>query len=217
MLFRSDHLQDSNRYDCLLGRTNVKYILMRERDDSREARQLTEVFNGSPSPSYLYEDTCALPRAFAVASAVQLKTEGKAFEMLSDPGYDAIGQVILSTPPAGDLASATPGPAGSVEITRRETNSVTLAANMFQPGYVVLLDRYDPNWHATLDGREVALLQANVLFRAVQCPAGRHVIHFYYRQKGLRLGFAITLTTLLLVFLVYWRDPKIGNQKAGKL
>jgi hypothetical protein len=207
--YMDSHLQDSDRYDCLLGRTNVKYILRRHRDNSRVARELTEVFNGSPSPSYLYEDGCALPRAYAVASALQVTDETKAFDLLSDPRYDARGQVILSAPPAEGLASASPGFAGQVEIARRETSSVTLAANMLQPGYVVLLDRYDPNWHATLDGRAVPILQANVLFRAVQCPAGRHVIHFYYRQKGLRAGFALTLATLLLVLLIHWRDPRV--------
>jgi hypothetical protein len=204
-----NHSQDSDRYDCLLGRTNVRYILMRKRDHSRVAHELTEVFNGSPIPSYLYEDGCFLPRAYAVASARQVTNETQAFDLLSDPAYDALGQVILSTPPVEGLAAASAGSAGQVEIARRETSSVTLSVNLSRPGYVVLLDRHDPNWHATLDGHEVPLLTANVLFRAVFCPAGYHHIHYYYRQKGLRAGFALTLATLVLVLLVYWRDPHV--------
>jgi hypothetical protein len=204
-----NHLQDSGRYDCLLGRTNVRYILMRHRDDSPVARELAPVFNGSPSPSYLYEDDCFLPRAYAVASARQVTNETQAFDLLSDSSYDALGQVILATPPAEGLGSASPGPAGKVEIARRETSSVTLTVNLSRPGYVVLLDRYDPNWHATLDGHEVPLLTANILFRAVFSPPGHHEIHYYYRQKGLRAGFALTLATLALVLLVFWHDPHV--------
>jgi hypothetical protein len=207
--YMGNHSQDSDRYDCLLGRTNVRYILMRKRDHSRVAHELTEVFNGSPIPSYLYEDGCFLPRAYAVASARQVTNETQAFDLLSDPAYDALGQVILSTPPVEGLAAASAGSAGQVEIARRETSSVTLSVNLSRPGYVVLLDRHDPNWHATLDGHEVPLLTANVLFRAVFCPAGYHHIHYYYRQKGLRAGFALTLATLVLVLLVYWRDPHV--------
>ena len=202
-----DHLQDSGRYDCLLGRTNVRYILMRRRDDSRVARELTTVFNGSPSPSYLYEDGCFLPRAYAVGAAQYVKNPDEALKPLSDPGFDALGEVFLAGQPSPAQSSQEPGPAGSVKILNRETSSVTLVADLARPGYVVLLDRYDPNWHATLDGREIPILVANVLFRAVACPAGHHVIHFYYRQKGLRTGFVITLSTLIVGLLIYWRDP----------
>jgi uncharacterized membrane protein YfhO len=79
---------------------------------------------------------------------------------------------------------------------------VTLSAQLSRPGYVVLLDRYEPSWQATLDGHPVPVLRANQIFRAVYADAGTHEIRFVYHQKGLRTGIVISsLTALVLVGL----------------
>jgi uncharacterized membrane protein YfhO len=48
-------------------------------------------------------------------------------------------------------------------------------------GYLVLNDPYHPWWFAQVDGQETKILQANVLFRAVAVPAGRHRARFTFR------------------------------------
>ena len=58
------------------------------------------------------------------------------------------------------------------------------------------------SWHATLDGREVPVLRANQIFRAVYAEPGQHVITYRYRQRGLLAGMLITaITALVLVGL----------------
>jgi uncharacterized membrane protein YfhO len=74
----------------------------------------------------------------------------------------------------------------------------------------VLLDRYDSNWHAQLDGRETPVLRANQLFRAVYAEPGQHVILFYYRQRGLLAGMLITGITLLVLSWLYVRNPRLN-------
>jgi uncharacterized membrane protein YfhO len=66
-------------------------------------------------------------------------------------------------------------------------------------GYVVLADAFDPGWRATVDGEPAPLLRANVAFRAVAVPAGRHVVEMVYRPRAVILGLALTLLTLALV------------------
>jgi uncharacterized membrane protein YfhO len=78
----------------------------------------------------------------------------------------------------------------------REPNSVTLEAQLARPAYVVLLERYDPNWQATIDGQPAPVLRANQLFRAVYAGAGQHQIRFAYHQRGLLPGLTISLLTL---------------------
>ena len=48
-------------------------------------------------------------------------------------------------------------------------------------GYLVLNDPYHPWWVAEIDGHETPILQANVLFRAVEVPTGSHRIRFVFR------------------------------------
>jgi len=82
---------------------------------------------------------------------------------------------------------------------------VTLRAALSRPGYIVLLDRYDSNWHASLDGREVPVLRANQLFRAVYSPAGEHRLRFDYHQKGLLAGALISALTCIALAAMFRR------------
>ena len=56
--------------DCMLGRTNVKYVLRPTRADTAATRWIGDVFNGSPTPSALYEDLCFVPRAYVAGNSL---------------------------------------------------------------------------------------------------------------------------------------------------
>jgi hypothetical protein len=51
------------------------------------------------------------------------------------------------------------------------------------PGGAILLlnDIWHPWWRASVDGNETELLQANVIFRAVVVPRGRHIVRFEFQ------------------------------------
>jgi uncharacterized membrane protein YfhO len=125
---------------------------------------------------------------------------------MASPDFDALGNVILAANPTDSPAVHAAGPAGQVEVTGRQPNTVTLRASLSRPGYVVLLDRYDSNWHAKLDGREVPVLRANQLFRAVYAGPGRHAVLFYYRQQGLLAGMLITGVAIVALLWLYVRS-----------
>jgi uncharacterized membrane protein YfhO len=74
---------------------------------------------------------------------------------------------------------------------------VVVESDAAAPGYVVLNDPWHPWWRATVDGQEAPILRANVLFRAVAVPAGRHVVRFEFkpllgawRQIAEKLGWS---------------------------
>jgi uncharacterized membrane protein YfhO len=58
-----------------------------------------------------------------------------------------------------------------------------------------------------MDGQEVPVLRANLLFRAVYAERGQHVIIFYFRQKGLLAGMVISAITLVALVWIYLRNP----------
>jgi hypothetical protein len=198
---------DTLHQDCLLGRTNVKYIVRSQRRDSCGSRILGEVFNGSPQPSYLYEDLYFVPRAYVAGTAIFTTSSLETLRRMASPDFDALGSVILAADPGASPAVHGSGLAGQVEVTDRHPNTVTLKADLSRPGYVVLLDRYDSNWHAELDGRETPVLRANQLFRAVCTPAGAHRLRFYYHQSGLLPGAVISALTCMLLASLYFFAP----------
>jgi hypothetical protein len=210
--FERAQVADKEHYDCLLGRANVRYIVSRTEEQSAATREVVRIFDGSPAPSYLYEDLCASPRAYAVGAAFFSSNADESLRKLSDPAFDAVGTVILPDGTQTSVGAGHPGPAGNVEIINRRAGAVRLRADLVHPGYVVLLDRFDPNWHATLDGKEVKILPADLMFRAVVCPAGSHEIRFYFRQEGLAAGAAVSVITLLVLSLIFWRNPNVSLQ-----
>jgi uncharacterized membrane protein YfhO len=84
---------------------------------------------------------------------------------------------------------------------------VTLKADLTRPGYVVLLDRYDSNWRAELDGREAPVLRANQLFRGVYAPAGMRTLRFCYHQSRLPPGAVIPALVCILLASLHFLAP----------
>jgi uncharacterized membrane protein YfhO len=60
-----------------------------------------------------------------------------------------------------------------------------------------LTEAFDHGWRAAVNGRAATVLRANVAFRAVALPAGRHVVDFVYRPRWGLAGLALTLASLL--------------------
>jgi hypothetical protein len=212
-IFQDREATDPLHVDCLLGRTNVKYIIRPTPADSAATRAIGDVFNGSSIPSRLYEDLCFVPRAYVAGNSLISTNSSETLDRLAAPDFDALNTVILATTagpsrvvePGSTPAASSRASAGQVQIVRRDPNSVTLHAQLAHAAYVVLLDRYDPNWQATLDGHPATVFRANQIFRAVYAGAGFHEIRFDYRQRGLRLGIVISLATLTALMVLYFR------------
>ena len=191
-----------------MGRSNVRFQIRRARELESARRDITTIFNGSPQPGYLYENTCVTPRAYVAGLASYSVQPAETLTRLSSVEFDPMQEVILF----GDAGSLPPsdvsGPTGDVKIVKLQPNSVVLQAELSRPGYVVLLDRFDPNWHATIDGKEAPVIRANQLFRAVRVEAGRHQVRFDYRQRGLGAGLAISLATLAALLTLYGWDSR---------
>ena len=61
-----------------------------------------------------------------------------------------------------------------------EPTRVEVEADSPAGGWVVLHDVWYPWWRATVDGAPAPILKANVLFRAVAVPAGKHRVSFTF-------------------------------------
>lgn len=133
------------------------------------------------------------PRAYAV-SGVRVADGTSALGALLDPGFDPRREIVL---PSGAPAPPDPAFTGTAVITRLGTDRIALDALLSAPGYVVLVDAYDPGWRAWVDGREAAVLRANVGFRAVAMGRGRHHLELRYRPRALLAGIALTLVSVV--------------------
>lgn len=135
--------------------------------------------------AYIYENADALPRVQFIRRVMPVRFE----QLISDgrwPEFDPRTTVLLdrsddamwTTP---DDASATGFFESSARIVRYENTRVEVDVVASATGFLVLNDVWHPWWAADVDGVSAAVHKANVMFRAVLVPAGRHRVTFEFR------------------------------------
>jgi uncharacterized membrane protein YfhO len=72
------------------------------------------------------------------------------------------------------------------------TQTVDAEVEAAEPSLVVVAQTYYHNWRVTIDGQPAPLLRANVAFQAVQVPAGKHRLHFFYQDRAFQIGVTIS-------------------------
>ncbi len=135
------------------------------------------------SGAYIYENPHALPRVIFASGSVPADFD----RMVADgrwPNFDPMETVLLNgTPPQ------TPGFQGvhvslsrpGIALTSYKNTEVEIEVDSPRAGFVVLNDVWHPWWFGSVDGKPAEILRANVLFRAIQVPAGRHTVRFEFK------------------------------------
>lgn len=126
--------------------------------------------------AFVYENPRALPRVLFVPTAQP--ADFAAMIRNGWPDVDPRRTVLL------EHVAATPEPAaaatGKAAIVAYSSTAVEVAVEAEGAGFLVLNDVWHPWWRVALDGRPAPLLKANILFRAVAVPAGRHRVRFAF-------------------------------------
>jgi len=163
--------------------------------------RLPSVFRGAV---HVFAVPGSVPRTYVVARVRRAEGTAAVATVLSDD-FQIHDEVVLSmeplaTPPrviAAESSKAVPsGGEGSSRIVSWRPDFIRVEVDAAADGYVVLVDTYDPEWRATVDGRAAPIVRANVAFRAVALTRGRHTVDFLYRPRSVAWGLAISALTL---------------------
>jgi hypothetical protein len=167
----------------------------------------------------LYDRQDALPRAHLVPAASVADDDG-ATARLRDPAFDPRAEAVLAPSPTAQsltasTAAARAGSDDTAELLLDEPERVQVRTHATSERYLVLSDSWYPGWLATVDGVEVPIERANLLFRAVRLGPGEHLVEFRYEPRSVRLGAlvsggSIMVGLALLVGAVLWRRRRRG-------
>jgi hypothetical protein len=169
-----------------LGATDYVVALHRE---GLEDLELVSVFPGPfPRPIYVYRVPDPLPRVFAVGTA-RVLTDPAAQAALRDPGFDPRREVVLSE---GASISGGGGFRTASRLVQYAPDRVQADVDTTVPAYLVVVDAWAPGWRASVDGVPAPVVRANLAFRAVPVPPGRHRVELRYRPRSVRDGLVVS-------------------------
>ncbi|HZO26384.1 MAG TPA: YfhO family protein [Chloroflexota bacterium] len=149
----------------------------------------------------LYDRQDALPRARLVEIA-QVLDDAEAATLLADSAFDPRIEVVLAPSASAGRLSGTPR-VTRAEITEDRAENVRIAVRAQADSYLVLADSWYPGWIATVDGVEVPIERANILFRAVRVPVGDHTVEFRYEPGSIRTGAMISVGSIVASVMLF--------------
>ncbi|MCM0080602.1 YfhO family protein [Geomonas sp. Red32] len=108
---------------------------------------------------------------------------------------------------------------GAVLSLSRRAERIEVAGEAAAGATMVINDAFWPGWRAAIDGREVPILAADALVRAVVWPAGKHTLVMEYRPDELRVGKLLSLAGGVLlvagIFLLGRLSPSSPRRDAA--
>lgn len=73
------------------------------------------------------------------------------------------------------------------------------------PKLLCLTVPYEKGWSAYVDGKETEIIKTNYMYSGIILDAGKHEIKLAYRTPGLRIGFAISLLSGVVLIAISLR------------
>jgi hypothetical protein len=175
----------SIKNENMLSQLNVKYIISNKKLNLN-AYKLVDIDSGAMSKNYLYENIQVFPRAYALP--------------ISDTSVNNNNLQFTNSKKLRDA-----------QVTYYSPNKIIVSSKTQDPGFLVLSEIYYPGWKAYDNGKEVAILRTNQIFRSVYLNEGYHSVVFKYDPFSFRLGILITFATLasMLLCLLWILKPKL--------
>jgi hypothetical protein len=177
----------------------VRYLIFREAPRSDLPILLRQ------DDYWIMENRSALPRAYVPLAARLVKNDDEAVSRMTGLDFNPRKTVLITD----DLGL--PETMRGTASVRYETPTRThLDIDMQTAGLVLLSDRWDPGWHAELDGAHCPIYRVDLALRGFRVPAGKHSIVCTYYPASMRKGVAITAAGCAILLLwsvwhVLWR------------
>jgi hypothetical protein len=196
-----DHIATANNFDPLVpGRYATWMDVLSEANSETlnyllnlMAVSVVENVNQAQPYGVGFDQRPTLPRARWVPCgiAVQDGQQALAAVILAEESQSEV--VWLETTTTTIHTDCNSDQIAKIELSTLHPGEKVIDIETESAGYLVLADVWYPGWRAWLDGRTVAIWQANYLFQAIEIPSGKHHLVLAYQPVWFQVGLAISI------------------------
>ena len=123
-------------------------------------------------------------------------------EIAAIHGLNPLQKAIVDKKFEASVRSMPSDSLATIELVEYQPNYLKYEVNSEKGGTVVFSEIYYPGWQSTVDGEEVPHGRANYILRAMNVPAGKHVVEFKFDPKSLHTTETIAFVALGLLALL---------------
>jgi len=208
MLYGVSSIEDAKRFFDVSG---VRYVTTSYEVADKEFKLLQSLKSGEKI-AYLYEYTSYLGRFLLFTRATFVKDDKTVIEKLQSNTFDARKELLLLGVTSSNVnclnVAKNKDLHGKVKLLSYKANRFDLEYEADSNAFLYVSDTYYPGWRAYVDGKETKIYRANLAFRAIEVPKGKHTVVFKYVPLSFYLGLCLTIIGILLCIFLVIRDRK---------
>jgi hypothetical protein len=159
----------------------------------------------------LYRLPKVTPRASVVTSWKVVRSAEDARRAVVGPFFSPVVTAILERDPGVEQAVGGHGTAYAVYRPAGQEGAV-VSVDTPTTAVVLIRNSYDPNWHATVDGKPTPVLAADYVVQGVPVRPGRHVIRLFYDDPNIGHGLLGSFLALAILFGVAFSLRSRANE-----
>jgi hypothetical protein len=167
---------------------------------------------GSREPTHaVVELKGSLPRAALIPKAELIENEETLLKRLADPAWNPLQTVLVNR---ADLEAAQPEPDSTdpevkrlppvARIAQYDGRSIVVDVQTPTPSYLVIGDRYDVAWKATVNGHPMPIFAADYLLRGLAVPVGISRVVLYYDLPMTVYYVQLIALGVFAVYAIVW-------------
>jgi hypothetical protein len=191
-------------YDSILSKETEQIY-----EDAREGSMQFDKYPGLNMLNAKYfvygTDVFPNPEAYGAAWFVKevVKVNSPAEELAKTGTVNTREVAVINGQLAIDNRQLAIDSTASVSLVEHKPPYLKYESASTNNGLVVFSEIYYPKgWHAFIDGKEVQILRADYVLRALEVPAGKHTIEFKFEPKPYTVGNKVTMASGWVLLLV---------------
>ncbi len=182
-----------------LNMYSVKYIVCENKLCDKYTNDYNVIKEGENVK--ILENLQALPMAYISYNFKPYKNISSIYSLLEDSNLKIEENILIK----GELSNFSKiNSIDKVEIVEKSSDRIIINANSKEDGLLVVSNNYYNGWRVKVNGREQEIMPVLGSIQGVLLEKGLNIVEFNYKPKHFDKSLAISLISLLLIFLSFF-------------